>query len=260
MTQEDIQVQPEEFQSVDIQTKEEPAAVASENQTTPQEPELHKAEPEHNHSVGLHRFAQIMSDVFSPILIPTYCMILAMWITPLNVLPERTRVNAVIGIAFITAIMPALILFTLIRMRRVSDTSVSNRKERTVPYIATIICYALAAFYLQFIHAPEWLVLFYVGAGLATLIATVITLWWKISAHAIGMGGMIGMLLWLTYNSISSGMSAMVWLSVSIVLAGLIGTTRIILKRHTPAQVYMGAVVGIVAVVGTMCVAALILW
>ena len=55
---------------------------------------------------GLRRAAQIVSDVFSPLLAPTYCMAMAMWITPLQILPESTRMGATLGVAIITGAIP----------------------------------------------------------------------------------------------------------------------------------------------------------
>ena len=60
------------------------------------------------------RWAQILSDVFSPLLTPTYAMIMAMWLTPMRVLPESTRLMATAIVAVLTAVIPCLAIVVLV--------------------------------------------------------------------------------------------------------------------------------------------------
>lgn len=195
----------------------------------------------------LERVAQIVSDVLSPLAVPTYCMAMAMWITPLQILPERTRMGATLGVAFITGVVPLCVLLLMLRAGMVSDLSLSRRRQRLVPMIVTVAAYLGAALYLHLLHAPVWLVAFFIGASIATTVAGIITLKWKISAHGCAMGGMAGMMLWLTAAHMAT-VNAMLWLSAVIVLGGIVGSSRLILDRHTPAQVACGWLLGAVAV------------
>jgi membrane-associated phospholipid phosphatase len=60
------------------------------------------------------------------------------------------------------------------------------------------------------------------------------------------------MLGWLTFNSVSNNITAMVWLTIAIILGGLIGSSRIILNRHTTGQVFAGLILGAGAVLATV--------
>ncbi len=195
----------------------------------------------------LDRAAQIISDVLSPLAVPTYCMAMAMWITPLQILPERTRMGATLGVAFITSIVPLCLLLEMLRTGMVSYLSLSQRQQHLGHMLVTIVAYLAAPLYLHLLHAPVWLVAFFIGAAAATAVAAVVTLWWKISAHGTAMGGMAGMMLWLTAARMAT-VNAMLWLSIVIVLGGLVGSSRLILDRHTPAQVACGWLLGAVAV------------
>ncbi len=195
------------------------------------------------HKNALERTAQILSDFFSPIVVPTYGTALALWITPLNILPERIRFGVMAMIALITAVVPTATIVTMIRLGRVSDMSISNRRERFIPFMVTIACYIAAAIYLGAVHAPAWLSLFFIGAAVSSLIAMLITLGWKISAHATSAGGLAGIVSWLAFCHLAIG-NAAAWVSGSIVLVGLVATSRLILKRHTLGQVCAGAVLG----------------
>jgi membrane-associated phospholipid phosphatase len=208
---------------------------------------------------ALKRTAQIISDVFSPILLPTYSMILIIAITPLSMLPLRTQVLSVLAIAFITGFIPTATILTLIKMGKVDDNSLSNRSHRTLPLIVATLCYLASASYMCYVHAPEWLTLFFVGAAVASAIALLITRWWKISAHSMSIGGIAGMFGWITFNSVTNSITAMIWFTVAILLCGLIATSRLILGRHTIAQVFTGLILGAGTVLATTCLIILLL-
>lgn len=220
-------------------------------ETTPTPtPDTAPAKPE---TRPLRRAAQIVSDVFSPMLAPTYCMAMAMWITPLQILPERTRMGATLGVAIITAAIPMALLLLLFRAGRISDMCISRRRERTVPMIVAVLAYIGAAIYLGVLHAPSWLCFFFFGAAAATLTAMLVNLWWKISAHGIAIGGMAGMMLWLTASGLAT-VNAMLWLTAVIIIGGMVGSARLVLERHTPAQVVAGWLLGVVSVFVFMCI------
>lgn len=194
---------------------------------------------------GVERRAQIFSDVFCPLLVPTYGMAVAMWVTPLRVLPEKARLLATLLIAIITGLAPLCFIVALKKVGLVSDNSLSDRRQRPAPMIVTMICYIGAGLFLSSASSPLWLQLFFYGAAVATLIATLITLRWKISAHAIALGGLEGMLLWLAVGSLSD-VNPMVLLTIGLVIAGGVGTSRLLLNRHTLAQVVAGFFLGLV--------------
>ena len=177
-----------------------------------------------------------------------------MWITPLQMLPERTRLGATLGVAVITAVVPMAILLLMLKAGRISDMSVSVRRERRVPMLIGAVSYLCAAVYLGVLHGPVWLRAFFFGAATATLIAMVVTFAWKISAHAIAMGGMAGMMLWLAFAGLAT-VDSLFWLSLVIVLGGMVGSSRLILGRHTPTQVFAGWLLGGVCVFAFMWMA-----
>lgn len=111
------------------------------------------------------RWAQIVSDVCSPLLLPTYAMALAMWITPLRVLPESNRLVATAMVAVLTALVPCLAIMILFRLGKVSDRALSNRRQRILPFSFVIVCYGCAAWMLHGIGAPMWLSMFFCRGG-----------------------------------------------------------------------------------------------
>lgn len=195
---------------------------------------------------ALERVAQVLSDVFSPIVLPAYMMAVAMWVSPLSVASERVRLVTMGVVVALTAIVPTGVILTLIKLGKVKDVSLSDRSERYIPYVVSIVCYLATALFLSKVHAPMWLRSFYLGAAFAGVVAYAITSKWKISAHSSSVGGVAAALAWMCYHGLLL-YCPMVWVSVGILLCGLIGTSRLILHRHTPAQVFAGYCLGAVS-------------
>ena len=196
--------------------------------------------PVRRHRSALVLFSQILSDVFSPLLVPTYAMIFASWTTVLCLLPIRSRIYATLAVGGLTALLPLLFIALLIHAGKVSDRSISRRSERFIPFIFIIGCYVAAAIYTSRIHAPLWLVLFFVGALCMSLIAMAITRYWKISAHAGALGGLTGFVFFLSLHGMVIRMP-LIWMAAAILVTGFMASARLVLHRHTPGQVVAGA-------------------
>lgn len=188
--------------------------------------------------------SHIISDVLSPMLVPTIGMILSMTLTGLVVLPASTRAGSTAGIFFITCLLPVLYIFVLTKLGKVSDRPVSNPRERTLPFMGAILCYIAAAIYVYSLHAPLWLMLFFTGAAIITTAAALVTPFWKISAHTSALGGLTGALCWLAWKGMFV-MNPVVIVSVALILLGCMASARMILGHHTPGQVAAGALLGI---------------
>ena len=194
---------------------------------------------ENNINRKLALTAPIASDVFSPLLVPTYATAITLWYTLLRFLPIGVKLWALGGVLFITAIAPALVIFTLIRMGKVSDASISDKSQRTIPYCTSILCYLGAGYFMHSMQAPSWLVAFFYGAAIVSVLSLIITHWWKISAHSGAVGGLAGACYWLAFHNLLA--FPMIWVSATFAIVGLVAWARLFLNHHTPLQVFAGA-------------------
>jgi len=85
--------------------------------------------------------------------------------------------------------------------------------------------------------------LFIVGGGIAILITAFLNLKFKISAHMLGVGGLLGVLMSVAYL-IQFNMTPF-YIAV-IILAGFIGFARLKLDEHKPYQLYVGFALGLI--------------
>jgi membrane-associated phospholipid phosphatase len=190
----------------------------------------------------MRTFANLISALFHPLMMVTYGVGLALSFTYLNVYPLPLR-RMVFGVAFFTtSILPSMIIAVLLRTKVVSNAELTNRKERFIPYFIFILAYIACLYYLHRMRMPVWMLTGIAGACGALIMAVGINFFWKISAHCIGIGGLIGGVMGVAFvlqTNICFGFATL------ILIAGLVGTSRLYLGRHTPAQVYAGFALGL---------------
>lgn len=195
----------------------------------------------------LEKVAHFLSFVFSPLLVPTYGVVIALNTTVLSVLSAGVKWGVPSVTLLITCVMPMLAIGIMWKLGKVKDFGLNNRTERTVPYLVVTTCYLLCGIYLYKVHAPIWLVMFMCGAVLAAIVSQIVNRWWKISAHMTAMGGLLA----ITMNIALSDFAVcdMMWVVCGVILCcGLVGTARVGLQRHTFGQVAAGTINGFVCV------------
>lgn len=195
--------------------------------------------------------ANFLTTALSPLLMPTYGIFLALWVSVLCLQPYGTRVSILLVCMGITCIIPLIFLSVLRHFKLIKDLHVEIREQRLFPYLFTALCYLVAAYFLYFRHQPQWFVMFMVGSAVAVLLMALINLKVKISAHMAGIGGVVA----LIYQIHVLGLSAfnLLWLlCLSVIMAGALGSARLAMKRHDMWQILAGFVVGFLSVSLTM--------
>lgn len=229
----------------------------SEQSSTPPPP-LEPAKTQHAHhgnkddeESGTERavtvFSNVLSWVLVPLLMPVYGLILAFGLSILDVAPMGMRIYFTLIVAGIDVVIPMLIIVLLKKLGYVGDLGLNGRKERPIPYVIITVCYLATAWFMASKGAPAWLSFFFAGGALASLVNLVINFWWKISAHAAGIAGIVALLIRIQKDG-SPEPELFFWLILSLVLTGLLGSARVWLRRHTVWQVLAGYAVGFCSV------------
>ncbi len=78
------------------------------------------------------------------------------------------------------------------------------------------------------------------------MVCIAISRWWKISGHATAIGGVLGMVIWLVLSGLTD-IDPMPWVTGMVIVAGIVGTARVILGAHDTLQVLAGWVLGALA-------------
>jgi membrane-associated phospholipid phosphatase len=86
------------------------------------------------------------------------------------------------------------------------------------------------------------------AAAFIIVVILLISIKWKISAHMAGIGGLFGALIVFTFNMNTDFIP---YIIATIFIAGLLGSSRMILKLHNPGQIYTGFGTGVVVLITT---------
>ena len=177
------------------------------------------------------------------IFIPTYFIAVLM---NLNVffalmIPSDAKWKILLLILLTSAVFPMLILYSMYRFKLIKSISMDSREDRLYPYAATSIFFFLTTYMIWQISISPVYYYIMMAASILALLTLLINIYWKISAHTVSMGGMLGILVALQ----SVLLIDILWLiAVTLMLAGLVGFARLRAGTHTQAQVYAGYILG----------------
>jgi membrane-associated phospholipid phosphatase len=206
----------------------------------------------HTHeSSFLKRVALILSYIIHPIFIPTYIFTAFLYFGNIIFDPysELAQTYVVILIFITTAIIPLvmLVINLLLLRKKISNAALlmNARKDRIVPFFYIGIFYmALTYMFRHYLNFPILLTSLMMIITACVLVTAIISISWKISAHAISLGA--SLMIFILTNTIIPNEQHFYVVLVTIFLSGIMLASRLLLNAHTPAQVYMGFLVGMV--------------
>lgn len=199
------------------------------------------------HSKLLTIPAQIVSYLLHPLFIPTYIFLFLIFQVPYEfagITPFQLELK-LFSVFWMTAFFPAFAVFLLWRLKFSESILLRSRKERIVPFIITMFFYWWM-YYLSrnFTDQPSALKFFYMGIFISTVAGLMLNSYFKISLHAIGIGGaMTAITLFAFYYSLQLGLS----ISIATLLTGIVCTARLLVSDHTTKEIYSGLLVGILS-------------
>jgi hypothetical protein len=190
--------------------------------------------------------AHFFSYVFHPLFIPLYAISFLVFVHPFYFSGFSTYEKYRILLTTIvnTVFFPALAVLLMKALGFIKSVFLKTQQDRIGPYLSSMIFYFNLS-WTFFKMAPQLnLILpsFITGVFLTTVAGLLTNIYFKISMHALGMGGLLGLfLVIMTYNTM-----LMTWpLCIALLITGLVCTSRLIISNHTPKEVYWGLFFGI---------------
>jgi len=191
--------------------------------------------------------ARIVSVLFHPLLLATYMFALFSLSFPagLDPLKEDGYWNFVFLIFCVTFLLPALNIGIFKTFGSIKSLAMEDREERIIPFSFISILYGVLTylFYSRTrIGLNDNLLKFLIIIDVLVVVATIVTIFYKVSVHSMAIWGLIGILLPL--NKVSEDGGLLYPTLISIVVAGLVMTARLQLNTHTPREVMVGGMLG----------------
>jgi hypothetical protein len=188
--------------------------------------------------------ARFFSLLFHPLLIPTYFFILSLHL-PFHfsmIIPSQLK-WVIIGLVFITTFVIPALLISIFSFGMKKLVNPDEREERYLPLAIAIVFNFLAYYLLNQVQLSPIFNIFNLGATSLLVFCLLITLGWKISVFMAGAGAFTGALLGL---AITLDINIVFILLLTILISGAVGFSRMLSKKHTPAQIYVGFLLGAV--------------
>ena len=187
--------------------------------------------------------------IFTPFYLPLIGIALLFSLSYMSMLPMSYKLLVVTIVYFLTIFFPTFLIYLYRCFRGWSLAQLGQKHRRVVAYAISIACYMACIWLMYAYRIYHFIIIIVIAALLIQAVSVIINFWWKISTHTAAIGGVVGALMAFAelfrFNPVW-------WLCVAIILSGLLGTARIILRQHTLGQVvggfFVGAVCAFVAV------------
>jgi hypothetical protein len=186
--------------------------------------------------------ALLISALFNPYFIPTFGFLIVLSYKSGLELYSSKLIGILLGIVFITSCILPVIFSMLMQFstKKNQDNKINN--ERIIPSVFSAFSLFLGAQLMGKLPVPHVFQLFLLGSCLLLIALFLTTIKGKLSTHSASLGALLGTLLALTFKY---GMNLQWSIIATILISGIVGSSRIYLKKKNPIQVYLGYTMGI---------------
>jgi len=191
-------------------------------------------------------FAHLFSFVFHPLFIPLYVCWFLTFVHPsyFSGYGQSGKIRIILMVSLNAIFFPLVTVLLLKALRFISSIVSPTQKDRILLYVSSMIFFFWTQYALrEQQEISRILVSFMFGVFISSAAALMANIYFKISMHAIGMGGLAGLFIVIMRQNTM----LMTWpLSIAILIAGLVCTSRFIVSDHTSKDIYGGLLVGLV--------------
>ena len=178
-------------------------------------------------------FSILISIIFHPLIISIYTFFFLIYYNGYKT--ENNNQIFIVCLLFST-IIPIITVLFLKYKNIISDLDASIKEQRILPLILAVLYSTLGFLSLSYFDANfliKGLMFCYITN---TIITIIITKYWKISIHAMGVTAPISILYISGYH----------YILIMSMITILVGISRIILKAHNLQQVVAGSILGFI--------------
>jgi hypothetical protein len=191
--------------------------------------------------------AIFFSYVLHPIFVPFYAIWFLVYVHPSYFSGFSAGHKA--QVLFITVLnlvfFPVLSVILLKAVGFIESFFLRKQKDRIIPYMACGIFFFWAyTVFKQQDQYPPIISSFILGIFLASSGGLLANIYFKVSMHTIGMGGLCGLFIIIA----ASNTMLMTWpLSIVLLLTGIVCTSRLLVSDHTQKEIYTGFFIGLLS-------------
>ncbi|MBY5952919.1 PA-phosphatase [Algoriphagus sp. NF] len=191
--------------------------------------------------------ALVISIVFQPLIVPTLVFGLILFGVPeASSVPASFKLRIFYLIVLSTLVIPMLTIFGLRLSGTVKSLHMHTIKDRAIPFSVTTVYFLMTVYFMFKINELDPILWQSLGViALVVLVLTVVTFFWKMSAHMTGIGGLVAIVVVLGLKF--TNFQVLYPLLLSLLLSGVVGSSRLYLDAHKPVEIYAGFIFGFLA-------------
>lgn len=188
--------------------------------------------------------ALALSVIFQPLLIPTIIFALLFYVIPEATSVPRSVKGSVMFLVMATTLLIPLISVIGMRLTNtIESIHMKTTKDRVFPFSMVTLFYLITTYFFTSRLDFDPLLGFTLSVITACIVVlTLITYFWKISAHTTGLAGMLAIVIVLNIKFNSGNL--LYPLIFSILLCGAVMSSRLYLNAHRPLEVLAGFILG----------------
>ena len=186
--------------------------------------------------------AKVLSVLFTPFYLPILGLLILFIFSYLSLLPLTYKLFLLLMVYLFTVFLPTALIRFYRRYQGWTLIELGSRERRAIPYVISIFSYLLCYYIMAATHVPHFMGSILIAALVIQVACAIINLFIKISTHTAAIGGVTGALLAF---SVIFSFNPVWWLCIVLLLAGMVGTSRMILRQHSLRQVVLGFLAGV---------------
>jgi len=191
----------------------------------------------------LKKILPLFSYIFHPIFIPVFAALFYFFLND-SYYTNPEKYFALFQIVLLTIVLPILIFFVLRTTGQVNSIMIADISQRKIPLI--IQCFLTILLVRKSItleHFPEFH-FFFLGGLLSTVIALILLFFkTKASLHMIAISALTVFVIGLSIHNQNRNLN---WIALLILMNGLVASSRLEMKAHTPKELIIGFLSGII--------------
>jgi hypothetical protein len=192
----------------------------------------------------MQQLARFISFIFHPVFVPVYLLLFVYGSDPyLQYLIPTSKLKIILLLLFInTIIMPLITFFYLKRKGVFTSLFLEENNERRIGILILFIFHLVTYILFRKLDLPDSFITLFMGVLLSLGLVFFISIYFRISLHALAFGGIVGAILGLFR---AHGFIDYSILAIAILGLGLIASARLIVNAHRPSEINWGAFCGI---------------
>ena len=190
--------------------------------------------------------AKFISYVFHPLFIPLYITYFIIQIRSYQLAGINDWINLRILLqVFVNCTFLPLASILLLRaLNFIDSVFLRTQRDRIIPYIICMIFYFWNWYVFKNNHEIKDLVSVSMAIFNASVLGFLVNISMKVSMHAISVGVMTTFVALLAFSDSSS---FSFYLSIAVLIAGIVCTSRLIVSDHSQKEIYYGFLIGILS-------------